>query len=142
MTRHRISEHFTIEEFDCHDGTRVPTAAWTALGRWAAEWGEPMRREFGACTVLSGYRTPTYNRSVGGASGSYHLNYRTADGARKGIAADLRFARGNVQDWYRWAIAERDRRPRLGRAGVGGIGFYPGQRFVHLDTGPRRGWRG
>lgn len=142
MTRRRISQHFTVEEFDCHDGTRVPAAAVPALERLAVEWLEPFRREFGPTIVLSGYRTSSYNRRVGGAAGSYHLNYVTAARSLDGLAADLRPARGTVSDWYRWAVALRADRPRLGRAGRGGIGRYPTQRFVHLDTGPRREWAG
>lgn len=140
MTRKRLSAHFTIEEFDCHDGTRVPTRAVPWIVRWTTEWGEPMRREFGACTVLSGYRTRTYNASVGGAKGSFHLT--PGETVDRGCAADVRFASGTVEDWYRWAVALRSDRPRLGRAGRGGIGRYPRQRFVHLDLGPARVWAG
>lgn len=140
MTRRRISQHFTIEEFDCHDGTKVPTASYPEYLKLCTEWLEPMRREFGAVTVLSGFRTVTYNRRVGGEENSYHL-IRPSD-RHRGQAADVRCARGTVTDWYRWAVALRSDRPRLGRNGCGGIGRYPTQRFIHLDTGPRREWAG
>jgi uncharacterized protein YcbK (DUF882 family) len=81
----------------------------------------------GAFEIISGYRSPKTNamlRSRGGggvASGSLHLAGRAIDVRLAGVRTDrLRDA----------AIA-------LGR---GGVGYYPGSDFVHLDTGRVRSW--
>lgn len=139
MTRHRLSPHFTVEEFDCRNGTKVPTAAHAALETWCRVWGEPLRARFGPVTVTSGFRTPTYNQDVGGAPSSFHV-YTL--GTMRGVAADVVPARGTPADWGRWATAHyRDVSWPLGRV-RGAAVPYPRQRFIHLDTGPRRSWAG
>lgn len=147
MTRYRISTHFSVEEFDCHNGTRVP--AWTIprLREWARVWGEPLRARFGPVTVLSGYRTHNYNEQVGGARSSYHVYDARARGKGvqlpgHGVAVDVRCARGTAADWASWARGTNRPRSYLSASGRGGVGLYVASRFVHLDTGPRRDWRG
>lgn len=141
MTRAKLSAHFSVEEFDCHDGTRVPTNFHGELRRWCMVWGEPLRSAFGPVTVLSGFRTEAYNDAVGGERASYHRYGIRNVGS--GVAADVRPARGRPSDWAAWA-RERRRRPGLWlvKNARGGVGQYDGSAFVHLDTGPRRDWRG
>lgn len=120
--------HFIVAEFDSRDGVKVPAAALGELEHLVAELLDPLRDRFGPVTVLSGFRSDAHNRAVGGAARSYH-KYRLAPG--RGVAADVRCARGSVADWAAFA----DRR------GAGGLGTYSG--FVHIDT--RRGrerWAG
>lgn len=125
----RASTNFRINEFDTHDGTPVPRMAYGGLRNLCERVLEPMRAEFGACIVLSGYRHASYNRAIGGATRSYHV-YDLRDGSQ--VASDLRFARGNPALWAAFAR----------RLGVGGVGQYNGPGFVHVDNGPRRDWRG
>lgn len=144
-TRHRISKHFVIEEFDCRDGTRVPLAAVTGLIHWAHYFGEPMRERFGLCTVQSGYRTPAYNERIGGAPMSVHLMRtplprRVPNSPTLAVAADVSFATGSAVSWAHWAQTLRHRNPHLAKRGRGGIGRYVTSRFIHLDTGPLRDW--
>jgi uncharacterized protein YcbK (DUF882 family) len=76
--------------------------------------------------VISGYRSPATNaalqrRGAGVASGSLHLEGRAIDVRLADVAlADLRDAATSLR--------------------VGGVGFYPESRFVHLDTGRMRRW--
>ena len=127
-TRQRLSEHFTIEEFDCNDGTKVPDRYVPALKYLCETFLEPMREEFGPCFVHSGFRTRPYNDRIGGARWSFHVY---TDRRRKdGVAADVSFARGSVTDWKRKAVSIRSNK----RNGDGGIGFYPQGGFVHIDT--------
>jgi len=114
----RLSEHFTTEEFDCHDGTAVPVHARDDLRALCRELLEPLRGEFGRVTIISGYRTPAHNRSVGGAPHSFHVYRRD----RRGAAADLKCARGTPADWYRW----------LDRHGAPGLGRY--STHTHVDN--------
>ncbi len=76
--------------------------------------------------VISGYRSPETNamlakRSKGVAKNSFHV---------RGMAIDIRMPGRDLADLRRAAL-------RLGR---GGVGFYPGSDFVHVDTGPVRSW--
>lgn len=77
--------------------------------------------------VISGFRAPRTNahlkatRGGGVASRSLHMDGMAIDVRLEGVAlADLRDA----------ALSLR----------AGGVGFYPGERFVHLDTGRVRHW--
>lgn len=75
--------------------------------------------------LLSGYRTPRTNASIGEAASprSYHLEGKAADIAMRGIAPlDLALAAHAVSQ----------------RLGMMGIGLYGG--FVHLDIGPTARW--
>lgn len=123
----RASEHFRISEFDCHDGTPVPTLAYQGLRDLCRDVLEPMRARFGECRVTSGYRHRAYNAGIGGAARSYHI-YELRGGLE--VAADVTFARGNPEQWAAYARA----------LGKGGVGEYA--TFVHCDNGPVRRWRG
>lgn len=138
-TRPKLSEHFAAAEFDCRDGHEWPPAARGSLETWCRVWGEPLRTAFGPVRVTSGYRTATYNRSVGGAPWSFHV-YTL--GSLRGVAADVVPARGTPAEWARWATARtRSAAWPLGQA-RGAAVAYPRQGFIHLDTGPRRTWAG
>lgn len=76
--------------------------------------------------IISGYRSPTTNaalrqRSEGVASGSLHMIGRAID-----IRVDD-VPLGRLRDS---ALALR----------LGGVGYYPGSNFVHVDTGRVRTW--
>lgn len=124
----RASEHFRIEEFNCKDGTPVPKAAHDGVRKLCEDVLEPMRREFGDCSITSGYRHRAYNASIGGASQSYHIYDLRPDE----VASDVTFARGSVAEWAAFAR----------ELGVGGVGEYRRSGFVHVDHGPRRDWSG
>jgi uncharacterized protein YcbK (DUF882 family) len=117
----RLTPHFTLEEFACHDGTPAPSHARDDLVELCRNYLEPLRARFGPVTVRSGYRTAEYNRRVGGAPASFHVYRRE----RKGAAADVTAATGDAADWYR----------ALARLDPPGLGSYPDH--VHVDT---RAW--
>lgn len=114
----RLSPHFTVEEFACHDGTAVPVATRGMLSHLCADYLEPLRARWGPVTVMSGYRTAGYNRKVHGAPASYHV-YRTV---RQGVAADVTCKRGRPEDWHK----------TLAALNPGGLGYYPDH--VHVDN--------
>ena len=78
--------------------------------------------------VISGYRSPETNaklrkRGKGAAKNSYHI---------QGKAVDIRLP------GYRASVLRRTAHNLKG----GGVGYYPHQRFVHIDVGPIRYWKG
>jgi len=78
--------------------------------------------------VISGYRSPTTNamlhsHSNGVAKKSLHM---------QGLAIDIRLPDVDLARLHKTALS-------LGR---GGVGYYPGDNFVHVDVGPVRQWQG
>ena len=117
MTRRALGRHFTVEEFDCRDGGRVPVPALRSLDKLVTRYLVPLRMEFGPVTIHSGYRTLRHNRAVGGAPLSCHRY----DVRPHSPAADVSCRSGTPQQWARF----------LDRLGVPGLGLY--RTFVHLD---------
>ena len=77
--------------------------------------------------MISGYRCPATNttlrntRGGGVARRSLHMDGKAIDVRLPGVPlADLRDAALSL--------------------GMGGVGFYPREQFVHVDTGPVRRW--
>lgn len=145
--RRKLTPHFHLSEFDSHDGKRVPLHLESGILLLCQWWLEPMRSQFGAVTVYSGYRSPMQNAKVNGARSSVHLGKSLLPNDHSGdvdhaAAADVVCARGSVEQWWTWATHHRDKNPHLGARGRGGVGYYPRSRFVHLDTWSSRDWRG
>ena len=98
-----------------HVNPRVLPELWTKLENFARSLGRPI-------TLNSAYRTPEYNRSVGGARNSMHVQRK---------AADVQWGTSSVQsrvDMIQKAID----------AGITGIGCY--NSFIHVDIGAKRHW--
>lgn len=116
----QLSDHFHLSEFDCHDGSLTPLAAQDALRHLVTTVLEPMRLAWGGpLVVVSGYRSPNYNRGIGGALQSYHL---------RGMAVDIAPVMPSRSEAL-YALVESLIRRGLP---VGGLGHYP--RWVHVDT--------
>ena len=78
--------------------------------------------------IISAYRSPVSNarmheQSKGVSSRSLHMEGRAMDVRLRGV------------DTLRLATLAR-------AMGAGGVGYYPGDRFVHVDTGRVRTWDG
>jgi uncharacterized protein YcbK (DUF882 family) len=78
--------------------------------------------------IISGYRSPAYNRrlrslSKGVAKNSLHM---------KGMAIDLAIPGVGLDQIKRTARA----------LAAGGVGYYPQGGFVHIDSGGFRAWQG
>jgi uncharacterized protein YcbK (DUF882 family) len=134
----KLSPHFSLHEFNCHDGTTVPDSAIPALKELCVHVLEPMREKYGPCKVLSGYRHRAYNANIGGARFSQHIY----DDTPSSVAADVRFARGTVSQWARGARWRFRTKARWRKNSRGGVGDYVRSGFVHVDSGPRRDWHG
>jgi uncharacterized protein YcbK (DUF882 family) len=133
-SRHRLSEHFTVEEFDCRDGSKVAERDYKSLEYLCRQYLEPLRRKYGSVRINSGFRTKAYNAKIGGASKSYHI-YTDHDGNDQ--AADVHCQQGSPRDWHRTLNAIRTAK----RNGRGGLGLYDS--FVHVDLRDYKSdWKG
>jgi len=125
----QITAHFRLSEVACKDGTPYPEE-WIQ-GRLfplftAAEW---IRDRCGFPLVISsGYRTPQYNRSIGGARYSQHV---------QGLALDLHPGKGGRLETLQNVVQDA----KINGL-VTGVGFYSD--FVHIDRRASKGatWYG
>ena len=73
------SEHFTRRELDCHCGCDTPLSIERELYLTALEL-EKLRAVVGMPLYInSGYRCPPYNKRIGGAPKSQHMQGKAAD---------------------------------------------------------------
>lgn len=71
----QVSEHFKVREYKCKDGSNM-----VFIDPVLASLVERIRKACGkAITINSGYRTVSHNKSIGGATNSYHCYGRAAD---------------------------------------------------------------
>lgn len=112
----RLTENFRQNEFDCRGSTCGCKS--TSIDRKLVRKLQVLRMIIGkAITVSSGYRCSAHNRTVGGASASYHT---------KGMAADISCV----------GISPESLAKAAQSIGFSGIGCYNGAagRFVHVDV--------
>lgn len=117
--RIQLSKNFNSYEFRCGLG-RPCSCQTTLIDKKLVEILQRIRDHWPghALHITSGYRCPAYNRSVGGATGSYHS---------KGMAADITVD----------GVVPREVAKYAESIGVLGIGLYETQAdgfFVHVDT--------
>ena len=123
----KLSKNFILEEFACHDGTPVPESKVCNVRVLALNL--QVLRDYinESLTILSGYRTPTWNKKVGGATKSMHLEAK---------AGDLTTRTYTPKELH--AIIES--LIKSGDMQDGGLGLYSS--FVHYDVGTPRRWKG
>lgn len=114
----QLSDHINSREMRCGLGSPC-SCATTLIDTKLVEILEKIRVHFGKpLTITSGYRCPSYNKSIGGATGSYHSKGQAADIVVEGISPAKVAA-------YAESI------------GVLGIGLYETAKdgyFTHVDT--------
>lgn len=74
--------------------------------------------------INSGYRSPQYNKRIGGATRSQHMSGYAIDVMMAGLSSD------QIKQFIRLASQE----------GFGGMKYYSGSGFTHVDIGARRTW--
>src|SRR4029079_17904568 len=67
------SAHFSYAEFQCKCGGKYTGCRGVLVARKLLASLEVYRGKYGATTVVSGYRCPSHNKAVGGASASQHM---------------------------------------------------------------------
>lgn len=110
----KLSENFCVKEFACKDGSdtiKIDLDLIPLIQRF---------RNYVEAGVYfnSAYRTPSYNKKVGGATNSYHV---------KGQALDIPFLNS-----YKYLTSREKMCAFFNTLGVKGIIIYP--TFIHVDT--------
>ena len=124
----KLTKNFSLKEFRCKDGTDVPDEYMDNVQELADNL-QVLRDHLGkSIRVISGYRSPKYNRKIDGARRSQHL---TASGA------DIKIT-GLLPVQIKVIILDLIRE---GKMKEGGIGVYKG--FLHYDIrGKKVRWYG
>lgn len=118
----QLTKNFNSSEFDCKDGTPVPKELMPNLQKLADNL-QVLRDYIGVPVEVtgSGYRTPSYNKKVGGVIDSRHLYADAADINAKGYTPK------QLAKVIEKLIKE-------GKMRQGGIGVYTKKaKFVHYD---------
>jgi uncharacterized protein YcbK (DUF882 family) len=115
----QLTTNFSLNEFACKDGTPVPDELKSNVQALAEQLqilrdylNEPIH-------INSGYRTPAYNKKIGGKPNSYHMKAMAADITVKSKTPK------QLASVVEMLIAN-------GTLKIGGIGVYNG--FIHVDT--------
>ncbi|KQT17420.1 hypothetical protein ASG31_08395 [Chryseobacterium sp. Leaf404] len=117
----QLTQNFSLEEFACKDGTPVPASLYPNIKKLAQNL-QVLRDHVGKPVVLnSGYRTPSYNKKIGGAKDSQHP---------KANAGDIKIA-GMTPKQVHSTILQLIKE---GKMHNGGLGLY--STFVHYDVRP------
>ena len=124
----KLSKNFSLSEFDCNDGSTTPDEVIVNL-RLLAEQLQILRDFIGkAITINSGYRSPSYNKKIGGVLKSKHVLGQAADIRVEGISP--REIHGIISELI-----------KDGRMKEGGLGKYSS--FTHYDIrGTKARWNG
>jgi uncharacterized protein YcbK (DUF882 family) len=115
----QLTTNFSLNEFACKDGTPVPDELKSNVQALADQLqilrdylNEPIH-------INSGYRTPAYNKKIGGKPNSYHM---------KAMAADITVKSKTPKQLA--SVVEK--LISNGTLKIGGMGVYNG--FIHVDT--------
>lgn len=121
--RRKLSKNFWLYEFDCKDGTPVPDELVDDLETFVQKNLQPLRDFLDSrIFITSAYRTPAWNKAVGGVKNSYHLYDKgpfAVDIMVQGVDPPL------VKVIIEGLI-------NLGILQEGGVGLY--KSFVHYDN--------
>ena len=122
----KITSHLTRGEVECNCGCKFGLDNGD-FDIKTARLFETIRAIVGLpITINSGCRCPVWNKHEGGSKGSKHM---------QGIALDLVCPVGfDYETFYRICNSSNPN---------GGVGKYPNNNFVHIDTrGERQRWNG
>ncbi|MDI7865324.1 N-acetylmuramoyl-L-alanine amidase [Rhizobiaceae bacterium n13] len=98
-----------------------PENLWGNIAKTARMLDEIRKRLGAPIRILSCYRNTAYNTCVGGEPNSLHMRFN---------AIDWHCDAGTVDRWHQVAREVRQSNPQF----AGGIGRYPRQGFIHVDT--------
>lgn len=115
----KLTKNFDLKEFQCKDGSATPLELIPNLQK-LAEQLQVLRDFLGVSLhINSGYRSPAYNKKIGGAKFSQHV---------QGKAADISCSKFTPEQIHA-AILQLIKE---GKMLEGGVGIY--NSWVHYDT--------
>lgn len=115
----QLENNFSLKEFRCKDGTDVPDDLMDNVKKLAKNLQVLRDHIQKPITIISGYRTPEYNKKCGGVKRSQHLLAKAADIVVSGMTSL------EVRDTIIQLIKDGEMDP-------GGVGIYP--TFTHYDV--------
>lgn len=115
----QLENNFHLREFRCKDGTDVPDDLMDNVKKLAKNLQVLRDHIQKPITIISGYRTPEYNKKCGGVKRSQHLFAKAADIVVSGMTSL------EVRDTIIQLIKDGEMDP-------GGVGIYP--TFTHYDV--------
>jgi len=120
-----LTRNFNLEEFKCKDGTIDHENNLQIL----AVQLQALRDYIKVPIIInSAYRSPKYNKLIGGADNSYHM---------KGMAADIRTKKHTPKELHAIILTLINEKKMM----EGGLGLY--DTFVHYDfRGHSARWNG
>jgi len=124
----QLTKNFRLSEFKCRDGSDVPEDLLDNV-QLLCENLQVLRDHLEKpIRVISGYRSPKYNRRIGGAKRSQHMQAKAADIKVSGMSPSE-------------VKAEIVKLIKEGKMMSGGIGLYT--TFTHYDVRGRNArWYG
>lgn len=111
----KLSDNFAVSEFKCNDGSDkilIDTDLVDVLQKIRNHFEKPV-------TLNSAYRSPAYNKKIGGVSNSQHVKGTAADIVVQGVKPEL------VAQYVEYLMPNK-----------GGIGLY--STFTHVDVRANR----
>jgi len=124
----KLTENFSLHEFRCKDGSDVPAEFMNNVQELADNLQVLRDHIQKPIIVISGYRSPEYNKKIGGARRSQHMLAKAGDLIVKDMTPS------EVKSAILHLIKE-------GKMKKGGIGLYT--HFTHYDVrGFNRRWYG
>lgn len=124
----KLTANFSLSEFKCKDGTDVPTELMPNVKKLADELQKLRDLLDEPIYINSGYRTPSYNKKIGGARNSFHVQAKAADIVVKSMSAK------QLHSKIEYFISQ-------GVLNFKGVGLY--STFVHVDVRDKKArWNG
>ncbi len=138
--------HFAGKEFTPYwtrkrgkvQNSAPPETLWPNIVQTLLIADELRERAGHALTVLSSYRSPAYNRAVGGEPNSFHMRF---------MALDLTCGALAARELHKIAAGIRGKHVfRIGNETFkwnGGLGLYVSSNFIHIDCrAGKADWQG